>query len=316
MWPDGTVPQAGIERRAYRPRGTADPGLARAVVLTTYYADAEDARQARSRPRQVLCDVWLMRGGRLPGVPVLQHGSAVTNASLWVPQATTRNLVSGEPLTLTNAGEGAPPATSPEDLDGEQVLVGWIDGHADRPIVLGSLTHTRGAYPQNGAVAVAPPTVTPGEAAELPKGPDGNERWVAHQGTVARIDRNGNVRIDAAGAGIGNDGETDVRGEGETSGHVDLNLGAGAELVIRSGGVPVVRIKARPNGQVEVDLGVDPSERGVLGDRFAALFDGHRHLDALGTTGPVVVEDRIAERQEDPDRRVLSERVRLPAEST
>lgn len=297
--------------RAFAPRAHVYPGPIRGVVLATYYAD--DDGQEQASPPQVLCDVWPLRGGGfIPGVPVMQRGSCVGNVSLWVPQPSRTNLATGEALRLSGDGTIENPPTSPDDLDGEFVVVDWLDGSILRPVVVGSLPHPKGARVQAGLVPQAIPSVTPGEAADLPAGPDGNERYVAHQGLVGRIDRAGNLRLDLAGSGVANDGVTEDAPAGD-SGRVDLNLRAGGQLVVRSAGVPVFVVTADADGKVTIDLGRDASERAVLGDRFAALFDGHRHPTPFGTTGPVVLEDRIAPAQDDPARRVLSERVRYPA---
>ena len=119
----------------------------------------------------------------------------------------------------------------------------------------------------------------------------------------------------ALGAAAGAEVAAEVAAETPASGvgWIDLNLKAGAMVLIRSGGVPVFVLTAEADGQVVLDVGKDAAERAVLGERLMALFDGHRHLDAFGMTGPVVPADRMSTAQGDPLRCALSERVRLPA---
>lgn len=448
------TPQAGLPVRAAPPAGFGPgPQPTTGIVTALYYADDLDA-QAGRRTRQVLCDVSLDRGGRLPKVPVLQHGSSITNGSLWEPAATT-GTISGAPLRIVPTDEG--PATFFEDMNGEHVLILFRNGSRLQPVIVGALPHPATQRTQGGHDPAPLPTYTPGEAERLQAAPSGPESWLAHQGTVARIDRAGNLRVDLEGAGVANDGRTPADGAAESDavaaagaaaalvagvsagaaagaragmsggnastvaksvarsaarraaraakiaaraaelageavaavesapdlvlaaatavaeqeaaalaqlaldaaqakardllaqvyaggapagaalgaaaaaevaaevaaetrangvGWVDVNMKAGACIVIRSQGVPVFVLTAESDGQVVLDVGKDASQRAVLGDRLMALFDGHRHLDALGMTGPVVPADRISTAQGDPIRCVLSERVRLPAADT
>lgn len=302
------VLQAGIPRRPATPRGALLAPPMAAVVLRVHYADEPDSQDGLRTP-QIRCDVRFTSGGGAERVAVLQHGYSITNGSLWVPQPAVATL-SGEPLRLVPDGDS--PATPTEDLDGEFVLVAFEGGSLHRPVILGALPRPGGKRPQNGHEPAPLPTVTPGEAENLSPVPDGNEAWLAHQGTVARIDRAGNLRVDLTAAGTANDGVTDVRGT-TASGVVDLNLRAGATLTVRSGGVPVLVLTARDDGQVTIDLGKAASERAVLGERLQALFDGHRHPYLFGVTGAPTLESRIETVQADAARAVLSERVRLPA---
>ena len=445
------TPQSGIPMRPVPPPGAAPPPPSTSgIVLAIHYADDLVAQRGR-RTRQILCDVALVRGGRLDRVPVLQHGYSITNGSLWEPSATT-GTVSGEPLRLVPSADG--PATFFDDLNGEHVLVEFLNGSRHQPIIMGSLPHPASQRVQGGHEPVPLPTYTPGEAERLQGSPSGPESWLAHQGTVARVDRAGNLRVDLEGAGTNNDGRTQPDGVAESDavaaagaaaavaagvaagaaagakagtsggnattvarvavrtvarkaaraakiaaraadlagqaieaaqdapdliaaaalavaeqeaallaqlaldaaqakardllaevyaggapagaalgavagaavaaeiaaetpasgvGWVDVNMKAGACLIVRSGGVPVFVLTAESNGQVTLDVGKDASERAVLGERLTSLFDGHRHLDAFGMTGPVVMADRMSTAQGDPIRCVLSERVRLPA---
>lgn len=445
------TPQSGIPMRPVPPPGAAPPPPSTSgIVLAIHYAD-DLVAQAGRRTRQILCDVALVRGGRLDRVPVLQHGYSITNGSLWEPAATT-GTVSGEKLRLVPSAEG--PATFFDDLNGEHVLVEFLNGSRHQPVIMGSLPHPATQQTQGGHDPAPLPTYTPGEAERLQAAPSGPESWIAHQGTVARVDRAGNLRVDLEGAGTNNDGRTQPDGVAESDavaaagaaaavaagvaagaaagakagtsggnattvarvaartvarkaaraakiaaraaelagqavdavqdapdllaaaalavaeqeaallaqlaldaaqakardllaleyaggapagaaagavagaavaaeiaaetpasgvGWVDVNMKAGACLIIRSGGVPVFVLTAESSGQVVLDVGKDASERAVLGERLMALFDSHRHLDVFGMTGPVVPADRMATAQGDPIRCVLSERVRLPA---
>ena len=178
------TPQSGIPMRAASPPGSPAPPVS-GIVLAVYYAD-DLALATGRRNKQILCDVALARGGRLPRVPVSQHGYSVTNGSLWEPAATT-GTVSGAPLRLTPSA--TEPATLFNDLNGEHVLIVFMHGSRLQPVIVGALPHPATQRTQGGHVPAPLPTYTPGEAERLQAAPSGPESWLAHQGTVARIDR-------------------------------------------------------------------------------------------------------------------------------
>jgi len=186
-------------------------------------------------------------------------------------------------------------------LDGERVVVGYFDRDPHAPVILGSLPHPRSRRRHDApGGALADPTTSQ----SLDAAPDGNERWVGHQGTVVRVDRVGNVRIDTVGAGVANDGETDDS-EDASVGHVDINLKTGASFVVRVAGVPVFRLRADGDGEVELDIGAG-DQRVVLGDRFQAVFDAHTHPEAGAPPAQT-----MAAAQLDPATATLSDRLRV-----
>lgn len=194
------VGQAGI------PRGNPLlPSLAPSVgmVVAVYFAD--DMRLPPSRARQIRCDVQLVGGGFCSRIPVAQDGASVTNGSLWVPEAATGTL-SGDPLRLTPQDDA--PGTPLEDMNGDYVLVIFTGPLASSGIVVAALPHPGCQMPQEGAEPTPLPTYAPGEAESLQRAPSGRERWLCNQGTVARVDRVGNVRADLTSAGTANDGVT------------------------------------------------------------------------------------------------------------
>jgi len=252
------VLQSGIPRRRRLPRNEVYPGLTRGMVIAVY-ADA-DPTQDRYSPRQVLCDVLLSRGG-IVRAPVAQRGSAVNNVDRWVPSAARTNMATGAAVKLTNDGL-APAPTHLEDLDGDLVLVDWIERDLHRPIVLCSLEHPRRA--RATLARYEAPVVAEGVGYAPRSHSELLERFVAHQGTTVRVDRAGNVRVDLRRAGVANDGTT-FDAPSEASGMVDVALRKAAEVVVRGeDGVPLARIKALPDGHVELALGRTTAEYVLL----------------------------------------------------
>lgn len=236
--------QAGTPARPKVDRRENVAKLTRGVVVAVHFADAVDgdgpAEEAYQHPRAVTCDVitWTGHGsGFLWNVPVMQRGSSVGNASLWVPRAPTRTL-DGSPLTFEGDETAAP--VDPENIDGEWVIIDFLEGDLRAPIIIGSYQHPRSRRPQNGA--------TPGQLRDStadgrgPELPDGIERFLAHQGAILRVDRAGNVVIDTTRATEDDSGET----QPGQAGNVDLDLPDGALFVVRfAGGRQIVMRRDR-----------------------------------------------------------------------
>lgn len=222
---DGTVLQAGIPRQEVEahPVGRGSMIL-RAVVLRTYLDGDPAAADGQKRPydqaratAQVECDVYLFRSPRrrvLLRVPVMQHGSGTVNVhGLWIPRPSTRSL---DPAGRTDLDGivGASPATpaNPDALDGDHVLVQFIENDPEQPIVVGSYPHPRASWRAHRAL--------------------GQQVLTRHQGTEARLDERGNVLIDTTGATLP-DGET-ASADGK-SGNITLKLKEAAQLLASKG---------------------------------------------------------------------------------
>lgn len=182
--PDGSVVQAGV----YTGDRTHDHALGtivRAVVLATYYADDpgwDDRPWARGAVKGVCCDVRTY--GRqtrvLTRVPVLQPQHGVHDHDWWIPRPSRQSLA--DPAT-TMAGEsaGGVTATAAHDLDGDHVLLAFLEGDWAQPIILpASLGHPASAH-----------RITADR---------GRVREIRHHGVTIALDDAGNVTVDATGA--------------------------------------------------------------------------------------------------------------------
>lgn len=263
------VRQSGIQRVAYKRRPHLYPGPQRGVVVRVIAADVED-EQRRASPPQVICDVLLARGG-IVRAPVLQRGSAVTNVSRWVPTPARTNMATGAAVKLVNDGLDPPPSDI-EDLDGDLVVVEFLELDLNRPVIMGSLEHQRG---RRSAITKYPTVpVTEGAGYEPRRHSEVGERFVAHQGTTGRIDRGGNVRLDLRRAGVANDDRTyDV--PNETAGQLDIALRGGREVIIRNeAGEPIFRVVAQADGTVLMRAGKTTGERLLLAGPTIAHMNG------------------------------------------
>ena len=252
----------------------------RGMVVRVIAADAVDQGDVVTPP-QPLCDVLLARGG-IVRAPVMQRGSSIGNGSYWTPQPARTNLVTGAAVKVEGDGLVPQPARL-EDLDGEMVLVGWMDGEIDRPVIVGSFQHPRTPRRINARVSI--PVVAEGAGNSPRRDLDVQTRAVTHQGTTAALDRGGNVRLDLRRAGVANDGST-YDANGETAGVVDVALRRGTETVIRAeDGVPILRIMVDAAGEVSFRVGRAPDARVFLAGPLASHLDGWwSAIDTVGQT--------------------------------
>jgi len=272
--------QSSIQRTPYKARDLPMTALVRGMVVRVIAADAVDQGDVVTPP-QPLCDVLLARGG-IVRAPVLQRGSSIQNGAYWTPAPARTNLVTGAAVKI-EGDQLAPQPARLEDLDGEMVLVAFMEGDLDRPVIVGSYQHPRTPRRINERVSI--PTVAEGQGNDPRRDFDVQTRAVTHQGTVAALDRGGNVRLDLRRAGVANDGRT-YDANGETAGVVDVALRRNTETVIRAqDGVPILRIMVGDDDEVSFRVGREPNARVFLAGPLASHLDGWwSAIDALGQT--------------------------------
>lgn len=137
-----------------RPKTVTPPNpmglLMRGVVVATYVTDdpQNPYNTAKTTPYAVYCDV-LTYGPAAGGTPTLvtkaivsQERAGIQDGSIWRPRAATLD-VSGQPLSLAHSNL--------MDLDGDHVLLGFIDGTYQTPVILRSLPHPQADVGQSQA---------------------------------------------------------------------------------------------------------------------------------------------------------------------
>lgn len=190
----GTVLQSGIPHRRQsqdmrNPRGL----LVRGVVVATYATDDSNAPVlASDKAIGIYCDVLVyssipsIRYQLVRAVPVLQDRSGIHTGRIWKPRAASFD-VTGAPLDVEKA-------TNPANMDGDHVLVGFLDGASNRPVILGALPHPANDI-GNDSKAV-------GNRLRL-KAVDGDPDFFKHHGSYYGIADNGDWLIDTTQANTG-----------------------------------------------------------------------------------------------------------------
>lgn len=182
----------------------------------------------------VVCDVVPFGSGRrlqaMQFVPILRTGGfGLDDADVpWIPRAARLALFGGVPLPAGIPGA----ATQPNDADGDIVVVGFLHGDAQRPVILGAMAHPRSRV-------VLPTTRIPS-----PTIGSASERLVQHRGVKVKIDSDGNVEVDATGATSGATaaGAVPILG---TGGNVAVKVAAGRSVTFQTGIGNATKLVAR-----------------------------------------------------------------------
>jgi hypothetical protein len=280
----GVVGQSGLD---LRPRSQRYPNMLnpalrpmRGVVVNTYDMDHVD----NLRKTSVECDVLLVKTQvTLHNVPVMQPNHGVNNAhGLWRPRPATRVVgADGQPMnlgrTLSRRGTFVGTATPLGDVDGEQVLVDFIEGNKDFPIVVCALSHGRSNRRIVSGVGWREGEVeTRGEMRQ-------DEHYTHHHGAELRINEQGDFLIDTVGAYS----DPSTEAADGAGGQVRVRVKSSERLTIAMGDdEDVFEVWKDGNNQLRVDIGEGATERLVLGDAFREFlnnffdskFDSHTHL--------------------------------------
>lgn len=276
----GAVVQSGIDAR---PRGQA--GLLevrkrpfRAVVASTRIFGEE----GNVRGLSVECDLILVRYQlAVYNAQVVQQQHGVNNVhSLWIPRPSTRVVgQDGVPLNLSRTysrrGSYIAPFTPLGDVDGDQVLLDFIEGNPDFPVIVGALPHERSnRYPQAGEGWREGDSSTRGA-------PRRDEFYTHHYGAEVRINEQGDLLIDTAGAYS----DPATEDTSVASGQVRIRVKDSQRFTVSIGDDEDVLEVWKDGSQLRIDLGEGAAQRLVLGDDFRAFlndwlsnkFDKHTH---------------------------------------
>jgi hypothetical protein len=278
----GSVLQSGV---GARPRGrlpaySPTSALYRAVVLHTYTTDdplrTSNGRETTSRLVAVECDVVLVKSMiHLKRVPVMQRNHGLRNLhNVWIPRPCTRVINvdgttdSSRRLNLTATSLRGVPTDEPpvpfSDLDGDQVLISYVEGDSERPMIVGASTHSR---TRRLVVSATGWSETGGGAERGEVGAD--EFYTGHQGSEFRINEQGDVLIDTVGATT----DEDTGNPTADVGQVRIRVKDSRRFTVEMDGLDVLEVW-KDGSQVRIDLGEGATERLVLGDAFKSYIDG------------------------------------------
>lgn len=184
--PSGATLQSGLATGVMQP-APAGGRLMRGVVVATYVTDdpQNPYRSAQTDPYAVYCDV-LCYGPAAGGTPLLipsalvtQERAGIQSGDIWRPRAATQDIT-GQPLSLAHS--------NPMNLDGDHVLLGFVDDILSQPVILRSLPHPMA---DSGQAQAEP---RDGQRVRL-KLVDGSPSLRKHHGTVTGVTDTGDVLL-------------------------------------------------------------------------------------------------------------------------
>lgn len=297
----GAVVPSGVDahardrsRRPLAPRAA----LYRAIVTRTYVTTDPESRSRFA----VECDVILVNSNKpLPRVPVTQVQQGVNNVhDLWIPRPCTR-VVSDATAAVSFAGLGTlgQPNVAPSlygDLDGDHVVLGFIENDPDFPIILRAYPHARTKRLVTGdADSIG---WEPGNAGTTRGTPYRNEMYTAHYGTEVRVNAKGDLLIDTVGA-FDDPATEDASVD---SGQIRFRVKNSQRFTVEMDGTDVLEVW-KDGSQVRIDLGENAAQRLILGDDFmdwinqnivqkvnthwTTTFNTHTHSYVPGTLAAV-----------------------------
>lgn len=192
---NGRTVKSGLSMEP-RERQRLTSGLYRAVVLRTRAVD--DSERLEEHPHAIECDVLLMKSlVELRHVRVVQQSHGVHDGSLWVPRPSTRALSGGALSLNARSARGAlePFPTALDDLDGDVVLVQFVEHDSEYPLITGALPHSK-----TKRLVVKGSGWNPALLGTDRGKPNLSEHYFRYRGVEVRINDRGDVLLDTQGA--------------------------------------------------------------------------------------------------------------------
>ncbi len=272
-----------------------NPGLSRGlllrgVVTKTYTLDDPDHPYAASAPSAVYCDVLIyssvkgMSFRSLPNCLVCQDRGAMHSGRIWKPRAAS--------IDITGDTFDPEKGTDPSAMDGDHVLVGFLDDNFNMPVILGGLSHPA----QDEGNKEDP---EPGERMRVNQDED-PDLW-KHKGVYYGVDKDGNFIIDTRfaypGPDFNPDGTEPDPPEDGSCGSFILKMQKGTKLQLDIEDGPTFLLEFKGPDTV-LTLG-DGTVSVAVADHLQALWEamkstldtwggtgGHTHPTGVGPSGP------------------------------
>lgn len=249
--PNGEVLQGSMPKSAVVPiteRSSSRGLLVRGVVTKTYAYDEGSAVTTDSGGRDqiaIYCDVLVYSGlegtrsAFLPRCLVSTDRGGVHEGEIWRPHAATIDIGND---VIDSEFRG----TNVADLDGDHVLVGFLDDDFSLPVILRGIPHPNADIGNQFKL--------PGTRLRL-RAADGEPRFWKHHGAFFGFDRDGDFFLDLTKAHRGaivSDGSEPAPLENGTSGNALFSIQKGATL--RIDGPEQQTIFVRPDGSLRIQL--------------------------------------------------------------
>ncbi len=287
----GAILQSGVPKTRRRDRaGKARGLLLRGVVVVTYVVDDPANPDALvDNKAAVYCDCMVFTnipGSRwvtLPKVLVSQDRGGIHEGRVWKPKAAT--------LDITENAIDANKGTNPANLDGDHVLIGFLNDNLNEPVILKGLPHPVADVGQEDENA--------GHRLRL-KVADGNPDYWKHRGAFYGISKDGDFVVDltqAYATELGADGHQPTPpGDGST-GNCKVKLPDNSKLTMEIDGVAEKSVAVAEHLETLYTTG---------GSGEKAAHDDHIHPTGTGPSGKPALKFPAWESK------IISDRVKIP----
>lgn len=260
------------------------PALIEGVVVGAHYPDDEKNRSKREMEYDV--DVTSVFGmGRLRNVPRGDLGMGADDGDEHILRVANEEISGGQWVPDGDRKSKRKP-TSRHQSTGDRVLVGFVNGNPDRPVIIGVLTHVNTRVHGSGL----PLKDVTGK--NLPKKPIRRTRW---RGTEMVLDEKGNVVVNFAKTPDANGRDTDDKKK------LTLNIGDFEIRIDNSTSPTTCEFKVKGGNTIlkftkdGFEVGASGLEPMVLGETLKNLLDSiltdlatHMHVGNLGAPTPRV----------------------------
>lgn len=189
--PSGAVLQSAVPSRDVPSDGLRAYGLKlRGVVTATYVLDDPSHPAASGEPVAVYCDVmtyagpsWMPRGFFPRALVSQELGTGMHRGRLWKPRAATIDISATQAQSMTS------PGVNPANLDGDHVLLGFLNDSLSQPVVERGLPHP------NADVGFDPATESQARPHLKLRAVDGDPDYQKHAGSMFGINEAGDFVI-------------------------------------------------------------------------------------------------------------------------
>ncbi len=290
--------QAGIPMRPYRGGYERASGLLfRGVVVATYELDNSNHPEAVATEGvdavAIYCDVliyssmWNQRFQFLKSVLVSQDIGGMHRGRVWKPRAAKLDVTEPNQQALDLDRKA-----NPANLDGDHVLVGFIDDNLNQPVILRGIPHP--------SADTGNEVKEPGKRMRL-KVADGDPDFWKHHGGFYGISDAGDFVVDLteaySGEGLKADGTERPAAEDGTTGNYLVKLPKSGKVTVQIEGGASFDLDLK-DSDAKMTLG-DGAVSMAVAERIQTLYntlktkldaaDIHVHPDAFGGTGVTTV---------------------------
>ena len=260
---NGTVLQSGIPSVPIPWVNDVGPKVfLRGVVIATYVLDDPQhlfVDEVDAIPNSVYCDVLCY--GKINqfirNCLVSQALGGIHSGEIWKPRA-AKATISGKTFDPEQG-------TNPADMDGDHVLISFIDGNFNQPVIIRSLPHPKADQGNE--------TKEIGKRLRL-RLEDGDPLFWKNHGSYFGLDKDGNYVVDTTEAYAGedyNEGKQPDPANNADTGNYNIKLAKDSTLTVEIEGGDNIKLELK-DGDAKLTLG-DGAVSAMIAETFESFWN-------------------------------------------